>query len=66
MFRKIKNQLQFRCFPFHTYTRWIDKKRGEIRSLQKGLVGYYVQQERTCQKCGKVQLRVHRTETLYV
>ncbi len=48
------------CWPFcHKWTKWQDSEKGTLRSqITTYAVGYFIQQERRCKTCNKVQLRI--------
>lgn len=50
------------CFIFHKWTKWEDRDRGQIaHRITKDLMGTYIEQERRCEKCNKVELREERS-----
>lgn len=49
----------FSCWPWlHQWQRWIDIGQGELFTGGRNLPdGYYIVQERRCNRCERVQLR---------
>ena len=45
-----------RCLLFHKWGKWRDIARGDVK-VDGNFRGWYIRQERRCNRCGKVQLR---------
>ncbi len=41
----------------HTWTKWVEVKRGQYK-LQDNVKGVAIQQERVCERCGKIEARM--------
>ena len=54
---------EFSCWPFcHQWQRWIDISTGKIADCYSDkIIGEFIVQERRCNRCEKVQLRVAKT-----
>lgn len=57
------------CWPlFHRYSKWEDHGTGDLTATSiyneklKVQQGYFIQQIRRCERCGKVQLRRERVK----
>ena len=45
------------CWFFHEYEKWVDTKKGNTVYLDNRVGGTFIEQERRCRVCGKVQMR---------
>jgi hypothetical protein len=45
------------CLLFHKWTRWRTIRAGELKKDGK-VAGFYVQQQRQCGRCRKIELRL--------
>lgn len=54
----------FSCWPWlHQWQRWVDIDHGKlISTITNEPVGQFITQERRCNRCEKVQLRVDRAK----
>lgn len=45
----------------HYWTRWIVTENGTISRGKDAVIGNYIKQKRTCEKCGMIELRIEKT-----
>lgn len=44
-------------FCWHKWSKWIVKDEGELKRISDwSTIGKFIYQERSCEKCGKIQL----------
>lgn len=49
-----------RCFPlFHKYSKWETAEEGH-KTREGRVKGFYIRQVRTCERCGKTQMRIEQ------
>lgn len=52
----------FSCWPWaHQWQRWIDIDHGKVVTYDDKVKGQFITQERRCNRCEKVQLRIAKS-----